>query len=153
MNPRVELRVVPATAFRCVVLISRVCAKVRSDDPSILPPPGEPLTIHTSSEKEYMKLADALLKNNSITYLELDTEEHTESSAEEIAEYVRTSKRLRHILWHRYARTREERAEILCCFLPAIQECTSLKELYMKLPPIGELSNLAFDYMPTYTQT
>jgi hypothetical protein len=45
------------------------CAKERSDDPSILPPPGRPFRIHPLSEKEHMELADALLENKSVTYL------------------------------------------------------------------------------------
>jgi hypothetical protein len=39
------------------------CAKVRSNDPSILPEPGKPFTIRwmSMSEKELMELAHALL--------------------------------------------------------------------------------------------
>jgi hypothetical protein len=75
------------------------CAKVRNNDPSVLPKPGEPLRIGHLSESEHMELADALLENTSVTCLELDTENHTKSSAEAMAKYVRTSKRLRRIRW------------------------------------------------------
>jgi hypothetical protein len=85
-------------------------------------------------EREGIKLANALLENTSVTYLELDTEEYTKSSVEAMAKYVRTSKHLYRIHWPRYARTREQREEMLCCFLPAFQESTSLKELHMGLP-------------------
>jgi hypothetical protein len=46
----------------------------------------------------------------------------------------------------------QQREEMLCCFLPAIQESTSLKELGMGLPLIGG-SNLAFENMLTHTQS
>jgi hypothetical protein len=41
-----------------------------------------------------MELADALLENNSVIYLEVETKRYTKSSAEALAKYVRTSKRL-----------------------------------------------------------
>jgi hypothetical protein len=49
----------------------KFCAKVRRDDPSILPEPGEPLRIRHLSENEHMELADTLLENTNVTYLEL----------------------------------------------------------------------------------
>jgi hypothetical protein len=110
------------------------CAKVRDDDPSILPDLGNSFQIQQLSEREYMELADALLHNTSITYLELFTDYYTKSSAEALAKYVRTSKHLQRIHWPTYGMKREE---TLCCFLPAIQEGTSLKELQMGLPPIA----------------
>jgi hypothetical protein len=77
------------------------CSKVRKDDPSILPDPGKPFKIrhHHLSEKEGIELADALLENNSVTYLDFETEMYTKSCAEAMAMYVRTSKRLQHIRW------------------------------------------------------
>jgi hypothetical protein len=77
-----------------------VCAKVRKDDPSILPEPGEPLRIRDLSEKEDIELADALLENTSVTYLQLTTETFTKSSAEAMAKYVRAS--LQRIGWPCY---------------------------------------------------
>jgi hypothetical protein len=76
------------------------CAKVRNNDLSILPEHGKPFKIcHLLSEKEGTELADALLENNSVTYLQLETKKYTKSSAEAMAKYVRTSKRLQHIRW------------------------------------------------------
>jgi hypothetical protein len=49
------------------------CVKVRTDDTSVLPEPGKPFKIRHLSEKEDMELADALLENNSVVYLELET--------------------------------------------------------------------------------
>jgi hypothetical protein len=49
------------------------CAKVRTNDPSILPEPGQPFQIRNSSEKELIELADALLENTTVTYLKLET--------------------------------------------------------------------------------
>jgi hypothetical protein len=43
--------------------------------------------------------------------------------------------------------------EMLCCFLPALQESTSLRELSTELPLIGGSSNLAFEHMLTHTQS
>jgi Ran GTPase-activating protein (RanGAP) involved in mRNA processing and transport len=60
---------------------------------------------------------------------------------------------LQRIHWRRYARTLEEGEEMLCCFLPAFQESTSLKELDMELDPIGGPSSLAFEQMLTHTQS
>jgi hypothetical protein len=52
------------------------------------------------SEKEHMELADALLENKSVTYLELmNTDTFTKISVEAIANYVRTSKRLQRLRW------------------------------------------------------
>jgi hypothetical protein len=130
------------------------CAKVRNDDPSILPQLGKPFKIRRLSEREGLELADALLENNSITYLELmKTDYYTKSSAQAMAKYVRTRNRLQRIHWCRYARTSEERKKMFCCFLPAIQESTSLKELHMKLPAIGGPSSLAFENMLKHTQS
>jgi hypothetical protein len=72
-----------------------VCVKVRNNDLSILPEPGRPFNIRPNlSEKEHMELADALLQNTNVTYLELETGNYTEGSAEAMAKYVRTSNRL-----------------------------------------------------------
>jgi hypothetical protein len=70
---------------------------------------------------------------------------------------MRTSKRLQRIRW-KQIRTTDDRAlqqreEMFCCFLPALQESTSLKELRLELPSIGGPSNLALDYMLTHTQS
>jgi hypothetical protein len=71
-----------------------------------------------------------------------------------MAKYVRTSKCLQRLrFWIRDHRTLKQREESLCCFLHAIQESTSLKELDMKWPPVGEASNLAFAKMLTHTQS
>jgi hypothetical protein len=59
-----------------------------------------------------------------------------------MAKYVRTSKRLQRfrvprnygVITDRELRHREE---MLCCFLPAIQESTSLKELHIYDPGVG----------------
>jgi hypothetical protein len=126
------------------------CAKVRSNDPSILPEFGKPFTIHFLSERQYMELADALLENTSIKYLELEMVKYTTSVAEAMAKYVRTSKHLQHIRMRILSMIREE---ILCCFLLAIQESTSLKELHMEFPLIGGQSNLALENMLTHTQS
>jgi hypothetical protein len=79
------------------------CVKVRNNDPSIMPEPGQPFAIRDLREREYIELADALLENNSVTYLELETEKCTKSSVEAMAKYVRTSKCLQRIRWDRYS--------------------------------------------------
>jgi hypothetical protein len=76
------------------------CNKVRKNDLSILPAFGNHFRIRYLSEREHMEIADALLENNSVTYLYLKTEKYTKSSAEAMAKYVRTSKRLQHIRWY-----------------------------------------------------
>jgi hypothetical protein len=110
------------------------CAKVRKDDPTVLMYPGEPFRIRVLSEDEHMELADALLENNSITYLELGTAiKHPRRYIEAMAEYVRTSKCLQRICWHSNSivadRVLQPCEEMLCYLLPAIQEKTSFKEL------------------------
>jgi hypothetical protein len=52
-----------------------LCVKVRNNDPSILPElgNGKPFKIHHLSEKEDIELADALLENTSVMYLEFET--------------------------------------------------------------------------------
>jgi Ran GTPase-activating protein (RanGAP) involved in mRNA processing and transport len=141
------------------------CAKVRKNDPSILPELGKPFKIRHLSEKHDIKLADALLENTNVTYLELGTANYTKSSAEAMAEYVRTSKRLQRIDWtlnwmrndsnlqHYNSDKMEHCEEMVCCFLPAFQESMSLKELHMELPIRCGESNQAFENMLTHTQS
>jgi hypothetical protein len=108
------------------------CVKMRNSDPSILPEPDAPLRLRLLSKKEDMELADALL-DNTASRLELKTDYYTKSSAEAMTKFVRTSKRLQRIrltgdhseLQH----VRRQREEMFNCFLPAIQQSTSLKEL------------------------
>jgi hypothetical protein len=96
------------------------CTKVRSNDTSILPEPGEPFKIRYLSENEDIELANALLENTNVTYLELDTAMYTSSVA--MAKYVRTSKRLQNIRWVGNSnRELQHREEMICCFLSAIQ--------------------------------
>jgi hypothetical protein len=106
----------------------KFCAKVRNNDPSILPEPDEPLRIRRLSEKEDIELAGALLENANVTYLQLDTKTYTKSSAEAMAKYVRTNKALQRILWDGAwcgaTRTLQQHEEIICCLLPAFQEST-----------------------------
>jgi hypothetical protein len=128
----------------------KFCVKVRNNDPSILPAPGQPFRIRRLSEKGHVKLADALLENTSVVYLALETENYTKSSAEVMAKYLRTSKRLQHIRWDGELRNRRE---IICCFLSAIQESTSLKEVDINFPLIGGPSNLALENMLMHTQS
>jgi Ran GTPase-activating protein (RanGAP) involved in mRNA processing and transport len=126
-------------------------AKVRNSDPSILPEPGEPFRIDYLSEKENTELADALLENNNVAYLELEAERYTKISGEAMVKYVRTSKFLQRLrLWTGGGRDREE---MVCWLLDAIQESTSIKELRIELPPIGGPSNLAFENMLAHTQS
>jgi hypothetical protein len=62
------------------------CAKVRNNHPSIQSEPDRPFKIRPYlSEKEGMELADALLENTSVTYLELGTKTYTKCSAEAMA--------------------------------------------------------------------
>jgi hypothetical protein len=127
------------------------CAKLRSNDPSILPKPGKPLIILPLSEQEVIELADALLENTNVTSLKLGTEKYTKISAEAMAKYVRTSKHLQRIDWKEdVVRQREE---VRCGFLAAIQESTSLKEVHMEFSFIDGSSNLALENMLTHTQS
>jgi Ran GTPase-activating protein (RanGAP) involved in mRNA processing and transport len=123
---------------------------------SILPESGKPFAIcHRLSEKEDMELTDALLENTSVTYLQLETKEYTKSSAEAMAKYVRTSKRLQRIRLKPNRmiddRVLRQREEMLRHFLPAIQESTSLKELHIL--SIGGPSSQALENMLTHTQS
>lgn len=70
--------IVDGTALLSPVFLE-FCVKIRSNDPSILPEPGNPLIIRQLSEKEDIELADALLENNNVTYLRLWTENYTKS--------------------------------------------------------------------------
>jgi hypothetical protein len=133
------------------------CAKVRNNDPSIMPELGKPFKIRRLSEREGIELADALLENTSVTYLELVTAEYTKSSAEAMAKYVRSSKRLQSFRWNgqwgRDDRELRYPQEIICCFLAAIEESTSLEELDMELPREAGSSHLAFESMLKHTQS
>jgi Ran GTPase-activating protein (RanGAP) involved in mRNA processing and transport len=78
-----------------------------------------------------------------------------------MAKFVRTSKHLKHINWNEDSgaliNDRElvlgHREEMFSCFLPAIQESTSLMELNMELPFRGRPSNQALEDMLTHTQS
>ena len=72
-------------------LFLELCVNMRKDDPSILPEVGRPFNSYDLSEIEDIELADALLENSSVTYLQLDTTKYTKSSAEAMANYARTS--------------------------------------------------------------
>jgi Ran GTPase-activating protein (RanGAP) involved in mRNA processing and transport len=134
------------------------CNKVRTDDPSILPEPDQPLRIRRLSEKEDIELADAFLENTNVTYLELGTEKYTKSSAEAMATYIRTSKHLQRIHWP--SRTMipddqelQHREDMLGCLLPAFQENTSLKVLHVHFSGTAGSSSLALGNMLTHTQS
>jgi hypothetical protein len=133
------------------------CAKVRKDDPSILPEVGKPVKIRSIYEREGIELSDALLENKSVTYLELETEDYTKKSAEAMVKYLRTSECLQRISWHVIAYPRDEllkqHEEMFCCFLPAFQESSLLKELNMRFPLTGGPSYLALEIMLTHTQS
>jgi hypothetical protein len=132
--------------------------KVRNNDPSVLPDPGKPFRISHLIEKAGIELADALLENTNVTYLDLTTGHYTKSVAAAMAKYVRTSKRLQHIRWNLSSwmmdnRVLQEKLLCWCCFLPAIQESASLKELDITFPIIGRPSNLVLENMLTHTQS
>jgi hypothetical protein len=122
-----------------------------------LPELGKPFKIRHLSEKEDMELADALLENTSVTYLELETKKYTKIYGEAMAEYIRTSNHLQRIYWPRrfttYGREMWHHEEMWYCFLFAFQESTSLKELQIDLPLIGGPSNLALENMLAHTQS
>jgi Ran GTPase-activating protein (RanGAP) involved in mRNA processing and transport len=136
--------------------ILEFCAKVRNNDPTILPEPGEPIEIGYLSTKEFMEVANALLENTNFTYLNLRNK-YTNSSARAIAKYVRTSKHLQRIRWDRNVRidgrARRQDAEILSSLLYAIQESTSLKELHMELPLNDGQYSRALELMLTHTHS
>jgi hypothetical protein len=133
------------------------CEKVRNNDPSILPEPSEPFQIRDLSEKEVIELADALMENKNVTSLVLDAAKYTKNSAEAMAKYLRTSKRLQRVIWCEASngddRELREREEIFCCFLHAFQESTSLKILHIDFPVTGGPSNLALESMLRHTQS
>jgi hypothetical protein len=147
-NDSTSIALLSSTFLEC-------CAQVRNSDPSILPLPGHSFMIRRLSEKEDIELADALLENTSVTYLQLATENYTKISAEAMAKYVRSSKHLQRIRWNSNQMTddRDSREEMLCCFLPAFQESRSLKELHINFPLQGEPSYLALESMLTHTQS
>jgi hypothetical protein len=68
-----------------------------------------------------------------------------------------TSKRLQRIRWNGDLGTKnrvlQQHQELFCCFLPALQESTSLKELYINFPLFGGPSNLALENLLTHTQS
>jgi hypothetical protein len=132
-----------------------LCGKVRNNDRSLLPDLGEPFKIRDMREREGMELADALLEDTSITYLELVKGRYTDVYGEAMAKYVRTSQRLQRIRW--ITETPSEKGDyesaLVCCFLLAFQESTSLKELDVDTYLVDVPSNLALENMLTHTQS
>jgi Ran GTPase-activating protein (RanGAP) involved in mRNA processing and transport len=130
------------------------CGMVRNNDPSILPAPGHFLRIRHLTEKEDVELADALLENDGVKYLELGTAKYTKASAEAMAKYVRNSKCLERIVYNgEFYQLLPQHEEMLCCLLPAMQESTSLKELKLELSPTGGQSYIAFANMLMHTKS
>jgi hypothetical protein len=138
------------------------CAKVRTNDPSILPELGEPLRIRRLGEREGregVEFADALLENTNVTYLELRTFKYTNIYAEALAKYIRTSKRLKRFDWNGDVGSGGDEQElrhseeIICCILHALQETTSLKKLHINFPLNDLSSNLALENMLTHTHS
>jgi hypothetical protein len=152
------------TALLSSTTFSDFCDKLRKDDPSVLPEPGQPLRItsHMLSEKEHIEIADALLENTRVTYLKLRMEKYTKSSVEAMAKYIRTSKHLQRIHWNptrmisdvmtKYE-VLQQAEDMLRCLLNAIQESTSLKELHIDFPVTGGPPNPALENMLTHTQS
>jgi hypothetical protein len=103
------------------------CAKVRNIDPSILPELGKPFKIRKMCEREHKELADALLENTNVTYLELERNKYTKISAEAMAKYVRTSKHLQRFRWNGNNWTMGE--EIICCFCLQFKKARRLRNL------------------------
>jgi hypothetical protein len=123
-----------------------------------MPDADRPFSIHSMCEREGTELSNVLLENTCATYLLLEMEKYTESSAEAMAKYVRASKHLQRIrcnvdLVADHHRLRRQCPKILCCFLPAIQERSSLKELNINFPLIGRPSHLALKNILTHTQS
>jgi Ran GTPase-activating protein (RanGAP) involved in mRNA processing and transport len=131
------------------------CAKVRNNDPSILPEAGKPFRIRNMCESEGIELADALLQNTSVTYLELETEHYTSiGKAEAMAKYIRTSKHLRHIRWLGDCLEFQNRQDIFTCFLRAMQDSTSLLKLEMNFSvALGGPSKLAIESMLKHSKS
>jgi hypothetical protein len=134
------------------------CTMVPNNDPTLLPEHGKPFKIDSLSEREGIEPSKALPENTNITYLQLETAKYTKSSADAMAKYVRTSKRLQHIQlslpWMSDDLALQRQLEnMLCCFLPAFQESTSLQELHMQLPRGDGPSSLALENMSTHTQS
>lgn len=68
---------------------------------SVLPESGKPFKIRRICEREGLELADALLQNTNITYLQFGTATYTKSFlGEAMAKYVRASKRLKRFGWN-----------------------------------------------------
>jgi hypothetical protein len=128
----------------------KFCDKVRNNDPSILPELGndEPFKIGNLSEKEDIELADALMENTSVTYLQLRTSKYTKYSSEAMAKFVRTSKRLQRIYWSTTLiaddRVLKQHEEMLCCTIlrdsdPIVKYVYAL--FYSALPTTQRLSS------------
>jgi hypothetical protein len=79
---------------------------------------------------------------------------YTKSSAEAMAKYLRTSKRLQRIhLGGELGADYQHREDILCCFLSAFQESTSLKEVCINFRLVGGPSKWALKkYDDPYTE-
>jgi hypothetical protein len=146
------LRILLTLALLFRRFFSSFCTKVRKDDPSILLDRNSTFRIRPSlGEKESIELAAALLENTSVTDLELVWQTYTKRPAEAMVNYVRTSKHLEHLRFPESRMTAGRELPILCYFLNAIQESTSLKELDITFPCVP--SSLAFKSMLTNTQS
>jgi Ran GTPase-activating protein (RanGAP) involved in mRNA processing and transport len=124
------------------------CAKLRDDDPTVLPSADSPFKIRSGlTETQYIELSAALLESSAVKHLELDAFALTEGSATAIGKYLRTSKRLvsvslgegwapEHSFEDRSAWWRNQDT-VLTIILRSLQESKSLEELSIKNRQLG----------------
>jgi Ran GTPase-activating protein (RanGAP) involved in mRNA processing and transport len=133
------------------------CARLRADDPTVLPRPGAPFMINRRlSERESTELTKSLLKNTNIQSLALNVDHYTIASAETMGEYLRASKHLRQVRLEGrpFPDAKINRHKhVFSILLRALQESTSLTELSIHNLEVGMLSNKALETFLIGTQS
>jgi Ran GTPase-activating protein (RanGAP) involved in mRNA processing and transport len=118
------------------------CDQLRANDPTVVPGDNLPFKIRPClSEKEHIELADALTQNTIVKRIFLDVDDFTERSAQAMAEYLRTSKNLYSVILCG-SRNNSESQRVLSCFLLALKEKASLKELSLHDLKLGSASQV-----------
>jgi hypothetical protein len=123
--------------------VSRLCAQLRSNDPSVLPArPSDFLELDVP-DSSCLEVAEALAQNTNVRRIGLDAKTYTKLSADTMAKYLAQSKHLLAVeLSIDYSLERAEcpYQQFLSTFIEAIGQSESVKELESICPGLTPTS-------------
>jgi Ran GTPase-activating protein (RanGAP) involved in mRNA processing and transport len=136
--------------------VSRLCAQLRTNDPSVLPEePSEYFDLDVS-ESSRLEIAEALAHNTIIRRIALELDCYNEEAADAMARYLAQSKHLLAVkLSHDVCFGRMEctHQQALSSYIDAIGQSNSVKEVELMCPGLAPASSKSFENMLTRTET